>query len=295
MSTLQPANGLPGELVNRVLNRLDLERPLSPDLETLQQLYAAWCMHVPFDNVRKMIVFASGNDQPFPGLDATDFFENWLTNGSGATCWPVANAFYELLISLGYNATRIAGSMRDMGILNHGSVIVTIDNRDHLAEASLLLNKILPLAGDTIIDNDPVYPLELEADTSSHLLWLKTPPNEEYFSCRLLHEPREFSVFRERYEASRSGSIFNQRLYARRNYPGRLILFWGNTRFTKTMNGIEHLDLTRDELCEALHNDIGISYSLINKWAAAGGLDASFEKPSGPTPPVVSTKPPSQR
>lgn len=39
----------------------------------------------------------------------------------------------------------------------------------------------------------------------------------------------------------------------------------------------------------------GISYSLIHKWAACGGLDALFEKPSVSRPPAVLMKPPSQR
>jgi len=288
-------NGLSNNLVNRVLARLDFRIPAEANLETLQALYATWCSHIPFDNIRKMIALASGDKRVLPGLNAADFFENWLTHGSGATCWPMANAFYELLISLGYDACRIAGSMRDMGMLNHGSVKVVINKQDFLADASLLLNIILPLGQETFLQNDPVYPVELEADKASHLLWMKTPPNEEYFYCRLTGDPVEYSLFDERYEASRAMSIFNQRLYARRNYPDKLILLWGNTRFSKTVNGVDHRELTRDELCEALHHDIGVSYSLINEWATSGGLESSFEKPSGPRPPAITLKPPSQR
>ena len=294
MQAAQTIKILSNELVSRVLNRLDVSVPAQKNSESLQILYAAWCKHIPFDNVRKMIALASGQ-KTLPGLDATDFFENWLLNGSGATCWPMANAFYELLLSLGYDASRLAGSMHDLGIPNHGSVKVSIDGQDLLAEASLLLNTILPLGEETIIQHDPVIPLELEADAFSHLLWMKTPPNENYFCCRLQSQPVDLSVFEERYEASRTASIFNQRLYAKRNHPGQLIVLWGNTRYSKTTNGIDHRELGKDELCEAMHNDIGISYSLINEWVACGGLDASLEKQQGPRPPAVALKPPSQR
>lgn len=241
-----------------------------------------------------MIVLKSEVKRPLPGLDAAEFFENWLKNGSGATCWPMANAFYELLSSLGYHASRVAGLMRDLTI-NHGSVKVSINGLDYLADASLLLNVILPLDHGTFIHDDPIFPVESEPDGESHLVWMLTPPGNDYFYCRMTRNPVEFSLFDERYETSREKSIFNQRLYARRNYPGELIILLGNTRFSKTVNGIERRDLSRDEVCKALQRDIRISDSLINEWIGSGCLEASFETPSGALPPPSAVKPPSQR
>lgn len=295
MQSLQSANGLSKDLINRVLARLDVPIPNVPDRESLQRLYAAWCGKLPFDNLRKMIALRTAGNKPLPGLDAEEFFENYLANGSGATCWPMANAFYELLLSLGYNASRVAGYMLDLGILNHGSVKVTINNQEYFADAPLLLNVLLPIGQGIFIHNDPVLPVELEPQETSNLVWIKPLPGNEYFYCRMISEPVSRSLFTEGYEASRTGSIFNQRLYARRNYPGELIVLWGNARFSKTIHGIECRELSRDELCQALHTDIGISYPLINEWAASGSLDDSFEKPSGPRPPAVTMKPPSQR
>ena len=286
---------LPAELVNRVLARLGINKLLATDLASLQQLYAAWSSLVPFDNIRKLVALRSGIQQTLPGIDANDFFEQWLQHGCGATCWPMANAFYELISALGFNVKRIAGSMRDMGVLNHGSVKVIFDDKEWLAEASLLLNRIQPLGNDTVIHNDPVCPMELEKDNDSYLLWLKTPPNEEYYACRLHTNPLDYSVFQERYEASRTTSVFNQRIYAKRNYPDRMIILFGNARYAKTSAGVDHHELTKEELCEALHHDIGISYEMINEWVVCGGLDASFEIPAGPRPPAAKKLPPSLR
>jgi arylamine N-acetyltransferase len=283
------------ELLNRVLDRLGFNELPVADIVTLRRLYASWCLNVPFDNVRKMIVLRSEDKRPLPGLNATEFFENWLKNGSGATCWPMANALSELLSSLGYQAYRMAGFMRDLGIINHGSVKVSIDGLDYLTDASLLLNVILPLDHNTLIGNDPVYPVELEPDERSHLVWLLTPPGNDYYYCRLIEDPVEFSLFDERYEASGEQSIFNQRLYARHNYPDEMIVLWGNTRFSKTIRGIERRDLSRDEVCKALCSDIGISDNLINEWVNSGSLNASFEPPSGTKPAYSARKPPSQR
>jgi arylamine N-acetyltransferase len=287
--------GLSKDLLNRILDRLGFREPPAADIAALQRLYASWCMHVPFDNIRKMIVLKSEVKRPLPGLDATEFFQNWLKNGSGATCWPMANAFYELLSSLGYHVSRVAGIMRNLGIINHGSVKVSINGLDYLADASMLLNVILPLDHKTYFYENPVFPVESEPDGASHLVWILTPPGSEYFYCRINSEPVKFSLFDERYEASREKSIFNQRLYARRNYPGELIILWGNTRFSKTVSGIEHHDLTRDEVCKALETDIGISDNLIQEWVSSGSLEASFEPPSGPAPVPSALKPPSQR
>jgi arylamine N-acetyltransferase len=283
------------KLRTKVLNRLGLNEPQITDLNTLQRIYTSWCLQVPFDNLRKMIALKSPEKQQLPGLDASDFFESWLENGCGATCWPMANAFYELLISIGFDATRITGYMRDLGILNHGSVKVSINGNDYIAEASLLLQKVFPLSGNTIIGNDVVFPAEIEKDGESYLLWIQTPPGKDYFYCRINSNPVDFLVFDKGYESSRERGIFNQRLYARKNYPGKLIILWGNAFFSKTINGIDLRELSGDELCEALKSDIGITDSLINEWINAGCLEASFEKPSGTPPPPVTIKPPSQR
>lgn len=283
------------ELQTKILDRLEFSKPITLDVKGLQSLYSSWCLHVPFDNLRKMIALKSENIQELPGLNASDFFENWIENGAGATCWPMANAFYELLISIGFDAHRITGYMRDLGIINHGSVKVLINGMDYIAEASLLLNQVLLLEQDTFIQSDPVFPVEIEKEGESHLLWMLTPPGKDFFYCRIISNPVEFPIFEERYEASRERSIFNQRLYARRNYPGKLIIIWGNTYFSKTSKGLENYELSRDEVCQALRKDIGISDKLINKWVNAGCLNASFEKPTGSPPPIVTLKPPSQR
>jgi arylamine N-acetyltransferase len=283
------------ELQTKILRRLEFNEPVSADIQTLQRLYSSWCMNMPFDNLRKMIALKSGNKQSLPGLDASDFFENWLENGCGATCWPMANALYELLISVGFDAQRIAGYMMDLGVINHGSLKVFINGKYYIVEAALLLNQILPLDGNSIINTDPLYPFELEKDEESYLLWLLSPVTNEFFYCRIICNPVGFPFFDERYEASRERSVFNQSLYARRNYQDKLIIIRGNTHFSMTVNGLEQRALSRDEVCLALRNDIGISDNLINECVSSGCLDASFEKPSDVPPPPVTLKPPSQR
>src|SRR5689334_12079249 len=92
------------DLLTRVKHALELPEIASADITGLRQVYAAWCEKVPFDNIRKMISLRSGAGIALAGLDAEDFFENWLENGSGGTCWPSSNALFVLLKSLGFDA-----------------------------------------------------------------------------------------------------------------------------------------------------------------------------------------------
>jgi len=282
-------------LVNRVLGKLGFSSPPSRDVAGLQSLYQSWCFNVPFDNIRKMIALRADGIVPLPGMDASEFLENWLENGSGATCWPMANTLYEFLKALDFNAYRVKAAMRDVGVINHGTVKVNINGSEFLADASLLLNVIIPLDHNIFLHDDLVYPVESEQDGDSHLIWSLTPPSVEYFSCRINKDPVDVMLFSERYETSREQSIFNHRLYARKNFPGKLIIILGHTLYSKTAFGVERRDLTRDQLCDALKNMIGLSENLLTEWVKSGSLDASFEPPSKSPPPPSAKKPPSMR
>src|SRR3954451_23876314 len=79
------------ELMHQVRTALDLPDTIPTDLEGLRIVYKAWCDSMTFDNIRKFISLRSGDDQ-LAGAEAADYFENWLENRSGGTCWPSANA-----------------------------------------------------------------------------------------------------------------------------------------------------------------------------------------------------------
>lgn len=289
------SENLPYGLRNRVLDRLGLSVPRAPTLESLRVVYRAWCQGVPFDNVRKMIALRTGPSCPLPGGRASEFFEDWFRDGSGGTCWPTSNALFALVSSLGFEARRVAGSMRDLGVVSHASVKVRIDGEDWLVDSSLLTNAPLPLDRGVFVSDDPVVPAEVEPAGTTHVIWADLPPNPSYLPCRLLIDRMTHAEHLAAYEVSRARSPFNQRLYARRNRPGELVVLVGNTRFARTTGGLESRVLSPDDICRALRSDVGLSEALIEAWRAAGGCDASLEPPSGPAPPPVIGRPPSRR
>ena len=267
-----------------VLRRLGFENQPAVDLEGLQAIYRAWCANVPFDNVRKMIALRSNPDSPLPSCQAVPFFEGWLAGGTGGTCWPTSNALFELLHSLGFAVRRVAGSMRDLGVVNHASVKAILDGREWLVDSSLLTNIALPLNGEVFIHDDPVFPSEVEPDDSTYVIWSHTPPNSNWLPCRLSRDPESHASYLARYEESRVRSPFNQRLYARRNRPGEMVVLLGRTRFSKTVTGVVSRDLSPDEVCEALRRDIGLSEDVIDEWVRSGSLADSLQPPSGRPP-----------
>ena len=75
-------------------------------------------------------------------------------------------------------------------------------------------------------------------------------------------------LYLERYEISRGWSPFNTQLYARRNFPGRLICFVGATRFEKTSEGLTSRALEPAALRAALISEIGLSEEIVARYEA---------------------------
>lgn len=294
-TTTSSANSINPELLDRVLSRLELSAPVPKDLEGLTRLYSAWCALVPFDNIRKMISLRERVDARLAGLDATDFFENWLANGSGGTCWPASNAVFTLVTALGFDARRVAGSMYELPQVNHGSVKVRIDGRDWLVDAAMMTNDPIPLGDEVHFKEGLSGAFEVEVHEGSHVIWGDFPPTSEFIPCRLRLDPVDDDFYRERYETfSRTESPFNHKIYLRRGGQGGSHVVFGNARFERTADGFEIREFDRDGLCSYLIEEEGISPELVARWAASGSLDSTFDSPSG-SPPGISRPRPSQR
>ena len=111
----------------------------------------------------------------------------------------------------------------------------------------------------------------------------------------MLVDPATHAFYAERYEASRTRSPFNERLYAKRNSPDEKLVLIGNSRISKTRHGMTTSELTASQLCESLRDEIGISGVLIEEWKRSGALEASFNPPSGPPAAAITLEQPSRR
>ena len=209
MRDLDPA------LVESILQRLGLSKPPDPDLAGLGELYAAWCGHVPFDNCRKLIACRSGAAGPLPGDTPRDFFEAWMRHGVGGTCWAIHGAWCELLSALGFDAHRAVGTMMVAPDLppNHGTVIVEIDGKAHLVDASIMFVEPLPIVqGQEASIDHPAWGVRGHWLNDRYAVRWRGLHNPEPFDCRIDEWPVDARRYATQHEATRQWSPFNFQL-----------------------------------------------------------------------------------
>ena len=187
--------------------------------------------------------------------------------------------------------------MFDLPDVNHGTVKVTVDGRDWLVDGAILANVPLPLTEELYIGRDPGVGVEIEYVDGTHIVWIEFLPMSEYVPCRLRDNAVDFDYFHERYETfSRERSPFNAKLYSRKSGPNGATVISGNNEFSKSNGEMVVREFSKDELLKHLKTDRGLSDGLIERWAASGGLDASFDKSVDAGPKLeVPGKRPSRR
>lgn len=211
-----------------LLRRMGLEEPPPANLQGLRRLYRAWLRTVPFCSSRKRCHYGPEPDRagPLPVMTAPSFIDAYLADGTGGTCFPTAEAFYQTLLACGFAARRAIGSMLDFAQIpgpNHGSVVVTVDAREYLVDPFFGSDDPLPLDGSAA-EAGPVHlAIRLETDVGTApqpLVHWRFHTGPEWF--RFGFDPRypvvSHALFAERYERSGGDhSVFNSHLYISRH------------------------------------------------------------------------------
>jgi len=267
MNSTAPDKKLPDQVLERVLSRLGFGNRPEPSLEQLRAIYSAWCQHVPFDNVRKLIHLRAGDAGPMPGHSAEDFFETWLDHGTGGTCWPGANALHALLSSLGFRTERVIGTMLVAPNLppNHGSVRVAFDGEHHLVDSSILHGE--PLWLDRNSETGVAHPAWgvrcSQRDARWHVWW--RPLNRvDGFECRLDSFGSNHNDHRELYEQTRGWSPFNFEVTARLNRESDVVgIAFGKMVTLKGDGGVGNSPVSHEERKRFLMEQLGISEEIL--------------------------------
>ena len=264
---------VPPGLIERALAKLGFDSEPGIDRRGLEALYAAWCRRVPFDNVRKRIAMLEGIPGPLPGGLPTDFLEAWLEHGTGGTCWPSSNGLHALVRACGFEVRRISASMFERNDHNHGSLVVSLAGEELVVDSSILCGAPIPLRRgvETRLD-DPVHAIRVEPVEGSFRIHWGFAHSGDTMPCRLMNDPVDEAFYLERYEISRGYSVFNNALFARRNFPGRLVSFVGNARHEKTAAGVTSRVLAPTELERALVEELGLSEAIVARLRVCGGL-----------------------
>ena len=260
-------------MIARALAKLGFAKPPAPDRAGLEALYLAWCRNVPFDNVRKRIAMAESATAALPGGLPGDFLEAWLEHGTGGTCWPSSNGLHALVSACGFDVRRVSASMFDRNDHNHGSLIVRLDGAEWLVDSSIQCDVPIPLrAGAETRLEHPIHPIRVEPAEGGTIVHWGMSQSQGTMPCRLMHDPVDEPFYLERYEISRGYSVFNTQLYARRNFPDKLVSFVGRTRHEKTAAGVTSRELGADELKKALIEELGLSEAIVARMERTVGM-----------------------
>jgi N-hydroxyarylamine O-acetyltransferase len=265
---------VPPGLIERALAKLGFDAEPGIDRRGLDALYAAWCLQVPFDNVRKRIAMLEGVSGPLPGGLPADFLSAWLEHGTGGTCWPSSNGLHALVRACGFDVRRISASMFDRNDHNHGSLVVRLAGEELMVDSSIQCGAPIALRrGLETRHDDPVHPIRVEPLGAGFLIHWGMAQSQATMPCRLMDDPVDEAFFLSRYEISRGYSVFNNALYARRNFPDRLVSYVGNTRHEKSESGVTSRELAPGELERALVDELGLSEAIVARLRACGGLE----------------------
>jgi arylamine N-acetyltransferase len=272
-AALEPALS-PG-LLTRVLAKLDLAEGLECTIAGLNRVYAAYCGHVPRDNIQKRIWLTGDQTTPVTGGDPVEFFENWLEHGTGGTCFPASGGLYTLLRALGFDAKRVSGCVIRDGVeydANHASILVQVEGADYLVDPQQASFRALPIVsgrhsstGYGIHDTRAV-PIpggfELQSFPGSNR---RDPLRIRFYmeKCVVDH-----AFFIEKYALSAvrelDRSPFNDALIVSRRFPSSIVIVGrGNRIEVAADNSVNKAEITIDERNRILVEELEISKEII--------------------------------
>jgi arylamine N-acetyltransferase len=254
------------DLLERVLAKLGLSDHPSLDRDGLNGLYVAFCGKVPaLDNILKRIWLTGDQTAPLTGGNPADYFENWLTHGTGGTCWPTNGAVYALVSSLGFDARRIAGCivMQEYPGTNHGSVVVTLDGVDYVVDGNLGAFEVLPLMpGRTTSTGQGLNQIKaVPVENGFEVIWYSSVNRDEPLTFRTEpeHDPVDHNFFLTYYDETKKISIFNDTLFIVRRYPDSIVTLGREKAAVAADNTLTKTAISDAERQRVLIEEFGIS------------------------------------
>ncbi|MFQ6030941.1 MAG: arylamine N-acetyltransferase [Dehalococcoidia bacterium] len=257
-------------LVEPILEKLGLTDQPGIDLAGLSLVYRRWCRRVPFDNLQKRLFYSGSAAGPVPGHNSEDFFQNWLNYGTGGTCWANSHALHDLVSELGFEAVRGAGTMLvtpDMVGPTHGTVVVTLEDRQYLVDGSMQTEEPLLLQeAESTGQVHPAARTRFERREGQWFLRWHPPHQIEGLWCRLEAFDVPTAEFDRYHERTRSRSPFNASLYIRLNQTERINTIAFGERVVVGVDGAARkAPLPEEHRVPALVEEFGIAEELAVK------------------------------
>ena len=262
------------DLLDEVLEKFGLSGRPELNTEGLSAVYNAWCESVSFDNVQKRVYMAENRSGPLPGIEPAEFFQNFVTHGTGGTCWPSSGGLWALVDGLGFDAHRVSGNMIVPVPLeepNHGTTAVHIEGQTVLVDSSILNHAPIPLVeGEDSSTDVPLNETQIEwVGDTWQVHWLPGHGRDEII-MKLdgpgVGESRSFEFWAHRSEVSRGSSLFNDALYIRRSVPGGIRTIGRGALIAISGSGeVEVSEIDMDARNQELIETFGLSEEIVSR------------------------------
>ena len=260
-------------LVEQVLQKMGFSTPPKDNFAGLSAIYGRWCRNIPFDNIQKRLFYSGPAKGPVPGHNSEEFFNQWLSYGTGGTCWANSHAMHDLLRAVGFNVMRVAATMLvspDVVGPTHGTVFATVDDRQYLVDGSMQTESPVPVEeGDPETVLHPAERVHLEfRDRHWHVRWHPAHRPDGLW-CRIEQMNIPVDQFNEYHERTRRMSPFNASLYVRLNHPEHTTTIASGEKVIVKLDGKPVSILLNDkQRARVLVEEFGIDEELVSRLPA---------------------------
>lgn len=167
------------EQINLYLKKMNYKDEVKIDYNTLSKLQIAHLTNIPYENIDVL-------NKKSLSLDAQDLFNKMILNKRGGYCFELNGLYSNLLKSLGFNVTNLAGRFiyqdGKTRMRLHRILKVDIDGKSYISDVGVLSElprKSLELIVDKV-QNDGKCDYKFELDENKEYILYQKKPNKDW-------------------------------------------------------------------------------------------------------------------
>ena len=276
----QEKSSLTDENYENAIERFGFSSRPEPTLENLRKLYKAWCRNVGYDNILKRVYYARGETGPFPVMDPNDFVSTWLQHGTSGSCWPTAEALFNILLKAGYDVERVSSEMLNCGDPmrpNHGTCFVRIDGDTYVVDTGVVAEEPLQLIdGQETKTSSKAFGIWSKGDGR---VWWRPGHSRQEIEIAMIDRNCSAEYFSYRYEKTKEFSLFNHSLYVRKNIDDGIVTYGrGNVIRIDPEGEMTVAPIDQKDLPALLIGEMGLSEEIVAQTPLQDEEGAQFDK-----------------
>src|SRR5829696_4199464 len=129
-----------------ILHHLKLKRS-PPTLQYLQELMTAYCSHVPWESVSKIVKKDLGEETIGYLRLENEFWTSALRYGTGGTCYESNWAFFCFLQNLGFDGYLTRNKIIDKSSV-HSAIVIIISDKKYIVDIGYPTYAPIPIIED---------------------------------------------------------------------------------------------------------------------------------------------------